>query len=235
MRIFAWLGMAFTVIVLVAGCSSTSPVLMQLPAEAGGSAEFPISVGVLKATKVGDQKLTNMKTYGMLGLYQFGARMPRREEIDFLSRAISEYLRDSKTFTYVYDQPFNRDDVDLIIKTELEKFDMNNSVYGTVMQNVGFIPTIGFIIQLSQLVGVPQETFHFDYRFTMKVETPSGQELAAYTFEGSDWDTADLYDQPFANWLWYDSLFQKMFFQAMEDFKGKFRQDKEIIMAAIPN
>lgn len=228
-RIFCW-SVAVILGYFLSGCSSTAPVLMQLPAVSGSSADFGYTVGVQRAIKSGDQKLSHLKTYQMLGFYQYGGRMPRREEVDYLSRSIADYLRDTKTFTYVYDDPFNRNDVDLIIVPKIEVFDLSNSILGTVMGNVSFVPVVGMFISLSQIIGVPQETFHFEYKFTIDVENRAGKTLASYTYSGEDWEWANMYDQPFGNWLWYDSLFQREFFKALDKFKADINADASRLM-----
>jgi len=42
----------------------------------------------------------------------------------------------------------------------------------------------------------------------------------------------NVYEQPFGNYLWYNSVFQKEFFKAMDYFVSQMKKDRDKIMQA---
>jgi hypothetical protein len=205
---------------------------MQLPSEKGGTADFPVKVGVAKCVKEGDQELSDIKTYMMLGIYQMGAKMPRRDEVDFFSKAIGDYFRDTKTFSYCYDAPFSMEDVDLVLRPKISELKLSNSILGTTIGTLGLVPFVNLAVVVYQLVGLPQETFSMEYDLQIVVETPAGKKIAEYQIQGNGSDSVNLYEQPFGNYMWYDSVFQKEFFMGMDSVKEQMKADHSKILAA---
>lgn len=224
--------MATTMVSWMTGCSSTSPVLLQLPSEQAGTADVPLKVGIEKAHKPGDQRLSDISTCTGLGCYTFHARMPRRDEVDYFSRAIGDYLRDAKAFSYCYDQPFDRNDVDLVLSPRLNDVRLYNSGYGTFMAVWSSIPYIGLPPQILQLLGMPQQLYRAKYDLTVVVSTPTGREVARYSAAVFERDAVNMYKQPFGNYLWYDSVFQEAFFKAMNQVLVQMKADRSRLMQA---
>jgi hypothetical protein len=221
------LGMLFT------GCTSTSPVLLQLPSERAGSAKLPLKAGVTVVEKSGSQQISTIETCAQFGLWKFFAKMPRRSEVEYFSQSVGDYFRDTKTFSYCYDDPFDRNDVDLVVRMRAKDLKIENTALGTTVQTLNSIPYIGLCSNLYTLVGGRIETFKITYSLEMIVETPSGEEISRYEISGSGKDGVDVYEQPFGNYMWYDSIFQKEFFKAMDYFVAQMMDDRSKIMGAI--
>lgn len=215
------------------GCTSTSPILLQLPSERGGTAEIPLKVGITTAEKSGDQVLTKIDTCAELGIFHYYAKMPRRSEPDYFSQSVGDYFRDTKTFSYCYDSPFDRNDIDLVVRMKMKDFRISNTQLGTALNNLSIIPYVGLCVNLYLLAGGRQETFLIQYSLEMIVETPAGKEIARYETSGSGADGINIYEQPFGNYMWYDSIFQKEFFKAMDYFVSQMKNDRAKIMQAL--
>ncbi|NCC50324.1 MAG: hypothetical protein EOM20_03825 [Spartobacteria bacterium] len=224
--------MLIVMVVVLAGCSSTSPVLLQLPSERGGTADIPLKVGVLTAEKSGEQKLSNIETCNQCGFFKFYAKMPRRSEVDYFSEAVGDYFRDTKTFSYCYNAPFDRNDVDLLFQIRMNDFQIENTDFGTVIGHASLIPYVGLLPTVWLLLGGKQETFLIQYDLEAIIETPEGKEIARYETSGSGKDGVTLYEQPFGNYMWYDSIFQQEFFKAMDYFVVHMKKDRIKIMQA---
>lgn len=224
---------AAILVVFLTGCAMVSPVLLQLPTEDAGSGKVPLKVGLAQVQKAGGQDLTHISTYAMLGIYQFYGRMPRRSEADYMSRAMGDYLRDKKTFSYIYNEPFDRNDVNLVLKARLADFDMkNNTGFSTLLQHVGMIPVVGIVGAVWMLAGLPMEFFATSQDLEFVLETPAGKEVATYRFKTGASDGVNMYEQPFGNYMWYDSVFQQEFFKLMGQFEAAVSQDRAKLMAA---
>jgi len=219
--------------VWVTGCSSTSPVLLQLPSEKGGTAEIPLKVGITSAEKAGEQKISTIDTCAQYGIWHFYAKMPRRSELDYFNQSIGDYFRDTKTFSYCYDEPFDRNDVQVVVRVNVRDLKLDNTALGTTIQTINSIPYIGLFGNLYTLVGLPIETFVMTYNLEMTVETPAGKEIARYKTSGTGKEGVNVYEQPFGNYLWYNSIFQKEFFKAMDYFVVQMRNDRAKIMQAV--
>jgi hypothetical protein len=214
------------------GCSSTSPVLLQLPSERGGTAEIPLKIGVDNASKPGSQQITDIDTCAVLAFRQYYGKMPRRSEVNYFAASVGDYLRDTKTFSYCYDAPFDRNDVDLVLKLNLDAVSMHNSgFWGTFMNSWASIPYLGFPVQIGYLVGLPQEGFGSDLKYTAVIETPVGKEVARYKLAADMNDFVNMYEQPYGNYMWYDSVFQKAFFSTLDQLKASLVKDRAKIMA----
>jgi hypothetical protein len=219
-------------VAIMAGCSSTSPILLQLPSERGGTADLPIKVGILASEKPGEQKLSNIETCNQCGMFKFYAKMPRRSEVDYFSQSVGDYFRDTKTFSYCYDAPFDRNDVDMLFRIRMKDFRIDNTFFGTGIAHAAVIPYVGLCTTGWLLLGGKQETFLIQYDLEAIIETPEGREIARYETSGSGKDGVSLYEQPFGNYMWYDSIFQQEFFKAMDYFVAQMKKDRTKIMQA---
>ncbi len=223
---------ACAAITLWSGCSSTSPVLLQLPGERAGTAEIPLKVGIARAVKSGQQTLTDISTCFLLNCTTMHAKMPRRDEVDYLGKSIGDYLRDTKIFSYCYDEPFDRNDIDVILRPRFNNVRLHNSGYGTFMNSWATIPYLGFPVQVAMLLGLPQELFRARYNISISLETPTGYEIALYDVHVYMKNAVNIYKQPYGNYMWYNSVFQKAFFSAMDQFVAQLRRDRNMILRA---
>lgn len=230
-RIGLWAGLVGLAL-WVTGCSSTSPIMLQLPSARGGTADLPLKVGVTTAEKTGEQKLSKIDTCAELGVFHFYAKMPRRSEPEYFSRSVGDYLRDTKVFSYCYDDPFDHNDVDLVLRMKMKDFLIDNTALGTTLNHLSLIPYAGLCVTLYMVAGLPQETFLIRYNLEMTLETTAGKEIARYETSGSGSEGVNIYEQPFGNYLWYGSIFQKEFFKAMDYFVGQMKNDRAKIMQA---
>jgi len=216
----------------ITGCSSTSPVLLQLPSERGGTAEIPLKVGITSGQRAGEQKVSTIDTCAQYGLWHFYAKMPRRSELNYFNKSIGDFFRDTKAFTYCYDEPFDRNDVNIVVRVDVKDLKIDNTALGTTIQTINSIPYLGLCGNLYTLLGGPIETFVMSYNLELIIETPAGKELSRYQFSGSGREGVNVYEQPFGNYLWYNSVFQKEFFKAMDYFVSQMKKDRDKIMQA---
>lgn len=218
-----------------AGCRMVSPVLFETPSAHARGEALPLAVGVRELEKVGTQRITDVTTYGTFGIIAFSARMPRRSEADYMGNALANALRSSGAFTYVYGTPFDTKDVDVVLGLRAERCRIeNNTLYGTAVNHASMIPTIGTFIEIGVLVGlIPQEYFTMDWSLVCTVATPEGKVIKEYKHVCSDADWVNLWSQPYANYMWYDSIFLRHFEEAVQSFLKSIDTDRaEILRAA---
>jgi len=205
-------------------------------ASSSAGSPLPIAVGISKIKKAGSHRISDIATYQSFGIVGMKARMPRRSETDYMNKSIANALRADGTFRYVYATPYDPKDVDLIISVHLQECKMENSIYGTALNHVTYlpIPLVNPFVPLGELAGIiPMERFSVKWTMVFNVSTPSGKLLKQYKHACNDSDMVNLWSQPFANYMWYDSLFISNFEDAISTVTKNFRKDRAEILAAI--
>lgn len=216
------------------GCRIVSPLLLEIPSARTPDDAMPLAIGVSEITKAGPQRMSHVQSYYSLGFFGMGARMPRRSEPDYLNKSLTAALRADGLFKYVYATPFDRDDVDLVLTFDVQKATLKNSAYGTIVNHLQMVPAVGFLVGLGQLVTlVPQEHFSIEWDITCTVTDRSGKALKTYTHRCRDRDFVNLWEQPFGNYMWYESVFLKHFRDACDTFAAGMNEDRaELLRAA---
>jgi hypothetical protein len=70
---------------------------------------------------------------------------------------------------------------------------------------------------------------------TCILKTTAGAEISRYSFSGKAKDSVTLYQMPYGNYLWYESMFRQQFDQMMTTFYRGIEADKAKILVAIQN
>lgn len=209
----------------LAGCRTTSPVMLQLPSAKNGDAAIPAKIGVNPIAKSGSTRISDIG-YTIIGIYWIEAKMPRRAEADYVQQAIADHLNDSRVFQYAYITPFDKQKVDLTMDIAFDRYNLTNA---RTYANIINIP----YINLLTLFGIPQDIFRSDIQATCTLKTTAGAEIARYTYSGKASDSVTLYAMPYGNYLWYESVFRQQFDQMMTTFYRGIEADKAKIQAAI--
>lgn len=215
--------------VALCGCRSTSPVLLQMPSVKTSEVEFPLKLGVGQLEKAGSQRISSIG-FTIMFFYWIDAKMPRRTETDYVLQSVADHVNDNRMFRYAYIEPFDPAKVDLTMEIKFDQYDCKNALGGVYASVLATVP----YISLLPLFGVPQDIFSTRIRASCVLKTRSGQEVARYSYQGRKvTDAVTLYEMPYGNYLWYDSVFRREFDQMMTSFYGQMRNDKAKIMAAV--
>jgi len=227
-RIFSCIYILFFFVMLACtgtGCRSTSPILLQMPSEKGGAAEFPFKLGVNPIEKDQSSRISDAK-FTMMFIYWIDGRMPRRKETDYVHQSVSDHLNDGKMFKTAYIAPFDPTKVDLTMDIHFEEYKCSNAGGGLYASVMAFP-----FINLLTLLGIPQEIFSTDIKAVCSLKTREGKLVGKYSYTGHDWDAVTIYEMPYGNYLWYDSVFRREFDNMMQSFYGQMRKDKQKITA----
>ena len=171
-----------------------------------------------------DKALTSIKTWQAFGIYTISAGFPKRDEMEFFRDSICRDLFDTCTFRYTYPAPFEDAAVDLIVEVTATDVEMsNNKTYSVIIGNVPYVNIV-------TLFGVPQEYFHARLGLKFDVKTPDGAVVKSYTTTHEGREGVSLYRMPWANYIWYRSVFRRVFLSAMDDFRKKLVEDKALLL-----
>jgi hypothetical protein len=210
------------------GCKTTSPVMLQLPTEKTGDASIPAKIGVNPIVKNGGSRVCDIG-FTIFAVYWLDAKMPRRTETDYVLQSVADHINDNRIFQYAYITPFDAKKVNLTMDIVFDRYLLSNGggTYATIMN----LPIIGLLC----LAGVPQEKFQSDMQATCILKTTAGAEISRYSFSGKAKDSVTLYQMPYGNYLWYESMFRQQFDQMMTTFYRGIEADKAKILVAIQN
>jgi hypothetical protein len=212
---------------LFCSCQIVSPVILQSPEAAERKTEtvLPFKLGVDKIEKKGKAELTNAG-FTIMGIYHIKAKMPRNDEKDYLTQSIADHLNDSSIFNISYVTPYNPKNVDVKVSFSFDEYALTNNKFYANFINLP-------LIQLVTLFGVPQDRFSSDIKVKISLHTTSGKLIKSYDYASANSEWVSLYKQPYANYMWYDSVFQKEFDKMMKFFYSKLKSDKVQIVKAI--
>jgi hypothetical protein len=212
---------------LFCSCQMVSPVILQSPAavEKSTGSVLPFKLGVDKISKKGKAELTDAG-FTILGIYHFKAKMPRQDEKDYLTQSIADHLNDSRIFNVSYVSPYNPKNVDVKVSFSFEEYALTNNKFYANFINLP-------LIQLVTLLGVPQDRFSSDIKVKINLHTTGGKLIKSYDYASTNSEWVTLYRQPYANYMWYDSVFQKEFDKMMKFFYAKLKADKVQIVKAV--
>jgi len=234
MNKYSALALIICTIAGLSGCRIVSPLLMETPSSKTRTEAMPLAIGVNAPQVFGSHRVSNIMTYQGLGLMGIGARMPRRDETDYINKSMTDALRANGTFQYIYSTPFDRQDVDMILNVKLRSCQMENSNYGTTITHCQMIPTVGMFISLGTLTGlVPMEHFFVNWKIDFELVTGDGKVIKTYSHACKDWQFVNLWKQPFANYMWYESIFLKNFTSATETLTRGIEKDRVEILQAV--
>jgi hypothetical protein len=206
---------------VTSGCRSTSPILLQLPSAKGGAAEFAYKIGINPIEKAEGSKISSIG-YTAMFIYWYDAKMPRRKETDYVHQSVSDHVTDSKIFKNAYIHPFDPSKVDFVMDIHFDEFKYSNAgAYATIMA----LPFINFLT----LVGVPQDIFSTDIEAVCTLKTRGGKVIGEYKHSSHGKDAVNIYEMPYGNYLWYDSIFRTEFDNMMQSFYEQIRKDKQIM------
>ena len=213
-------------------CTITSPVMLERQTSVSTANALPFTLGVEDMEKKGSQKLTDISSVNMLGIFTMNARMPRRSETDYLNKSFANALRGEGLFEYVYATPFEASDVDVTLSIELKKYDIDNSIYGSIESHCGLIPVVGIFVLIGELATVvPKEHFHGGWDIVYTLKNRDGKTIKSYTDKQAFDDYVDMWQQPFATYTWYESEWRKLFDQSLSRLAGQIRADKKLILS----
>ncbi len=222
------------VIIITVGCRMVSPILLETPVSKSRANALPLTIGVEEITKNGSQKLTSVLTYTSFGIMAMGGKMPRRSEADYFNKSITNALRGSGNFQYVYATPFDIKDVDLTLEVKINEFVIDNGIYGSLIAHSGNIPVIGILFSLGQMLAIiPQEHFTGNWNLIFNLKNKSGKVIATYKEKTSFNDYATMWEQPFATYMWYEAPWIEDFKKAINSVNAKIKRDRDIIMKNI--
>jgi len=211
-----------------------SPVLLETPSSKTRAEALPLAVGVKAPEVTGSHRVSNIMTYQTLGIMGVGARMPRRDETDYFNKSITDALRANGNFQYIYATPFDPQDVDLVLNVKLRSCKLENSNYGTIINHCQMIPTVGIFVSIGTLVGViPMEYFTVSWAIDFELATRDGKVIKTYSHACNEWQFVNMWKQPFANYMWYESIFLKNFTKAMGTLTQGLETDRAEILKAV--
>lgn len=211
-----------------------SPVLLEMPSSKTRAEALPLAIGVNALEVSGSHRVSNIMTYQSFGLMGVGARLPRRDETDYFNKSITDALRANGNFQYIYATPFDRQDVDLVLNVKLRSCKLENSNYGTAIAHGQMIPTLGMFVSLGTLIGViPQEYFSVNWKIDFELETRDGKVIKTYSHACNEFQFVNMWKQPFANYMWYESIFLKNFSKAVDALTQGIEKDRAEISQAV--
>jgi hypothetical protein len=215
-------------LLLLSGCAFRSPVLLFCRQSTTNPKQFPLRVGVAVRARR-DQDPTSIFTYHFPVL-TFSGQFPKPVEMEYFADSVVDYLRDRAVFRYTYPYPFDPADVDLVLFVEPRQARLtNDSLYGSLMPLAAYLlPFPGFLIPLV----LPQEKFSGRFVLEFRLRTPDGQDVATYETKETGDEWVWLWEQPYANYLWYRSIFRTRFLEMLDDVKARMEKDSALIMAA---
>ena len=212
---------------MLCSCQMVSPVILQSPQEAESktAAVLPFKIGVDDVVKKGDADISNA-SFTILGFYTFKARMPRKDERNYVTQSIADHMNDNSIFNISYVAPYNPKNVDLKVQFEFDEYDIkNNKLYANIIN----LP----LINILAILGAPQEHFTSNIKVKINLVKTNGKIIKSYEYAATDNEWVSLYKQPYANYMWYGSIFQKEFDKMMQFFYGKMQNDKAEILKAV--
>lgn len=214
---------------LLTGCSIKSPALMFTRQSTTSPKQLPVRAGVVVEGSAAHDP-TDIFTYQFPFVF-LHAQFPKPVEMEYFSDCVVDYFRDFATFQYTYPSPFDPRDVDLVVVVRPKIASAaNNTGYSTAMTIAPqFLPGLGALVPFV----LPQEQFSSDFTLEFALQTRDGREIATYESSASGSEWVWIYKQPFANYMWYDSVFRKSFFSVMEEVKQAIEKDSDKIMAAL--
>jgi hypothetical protein len=218
------------------GCRIVSPILLETPSSKSRVEAMPVALGIKAPDVSGSHRVSNIMTYQTLGIMATGARLPRRDETDYINKSITDALRANGTFQYIYATPFDRQDVDLVLSVKLRSCKLDNSNYGTIINHCQMIPIppIGQLISLGMLVGViPMEQFSVNWKIDFELATRDGKIIKTYSHACDEQAFVNMWKQPFANYMWYESIFLKNFTSAVATLTKGVEKDRAEILQAV--
>jgi hypothetical protein len=202
--------------------STTNP--KQLPLRAG--------VGLQASAEEDPTHIVTHHWVLIVPILYFRAKMPKPVEMEYVQQAVVDYFRDHSVFQYTYPYPFDPQDVDVILRVrpvELRCDNLTPYSSGLTLVSQFFPPPP---LSLLVLLLAPQERFTGKFALEFTLETPKGEEIAVYELNGKDTQWVWIYSQPFANYMWYNSVFRTQFLQVMDGVRTRIEQDSDQIMAA---
>jgi len=216
---------------LLTGCAYRSPVLMTTRQSTQNPKQLPLRVGVV--CEAGPQQdptsiLTVYFVYTIPTHWLYG-QYPKPIEMEYFADCVVDYLRDYNVFQYTYPYPYDPRDVDFELVVRPTTLQCSNStVYSTTLAGVSQFPYLGLAVFF-----LPLERFESRLGVEMVLKKPNGPEVATYHFAqaGSQW--VWIYQQPFGEYLWYNSIFRSHFMAMMDSLRQKIEQDSRKIMAAV--
>ena len=217
--------------VISTGCAVRSPVLMFTRQSTTNPKQLPLRVGiVLEASP--DQDPTTIITvqYNPFPIMTLTAAFPKPVEMEYVQDAVVDYFRDSGLFRYTYPYPFDSRDVDVVVRVRPTRIlcDNDTGYSGGITLAESLLSYIGLIM----ILACPQEHFSADFAMEFIVQKPDGTEIAKYTAAQADKAWVYIYAQPFANYMWYESVFRKCFLGVMDEVRGHIERDADKITAA---
>lgn len=222
------------------GCSMRAPVLLYRGTSASasttvvpnyspqyvppGEPAIPLKAGVQVAA-ARETQVTRLSTY-VFPFHFISGGFPKRDEMEFLRDSIARDIVDTRLFQYAYPGPFDESTPDVIVEAAIADIEMsNNSGYSTLMN----LP----LISIALLLGAPAEIFKARMDVSFDVKTKDGTLIKSYAVSHSGKQAVSLYKMPWANYIWADSVFRRVFLACMDDFRSQIVADTETIRKAV--
>lgn len=216
------------------GCQMKTPVIFYKEAAESNPKKINAKIGVDMPNFSEAGKLIQMKSTNfvlIIPAYTFTADFPKRVDREFFVDLMHQYLKDSDMFSYAYSTPFDKNDVDLVMESDVRKFKYTNGSWGTtwscIGQVIGIVPFVGLILTLIWIFAVPQEKFAVEMDMEVTLKTADGQLVGKYEASASGKDSIKMLAQPWGEYMWYKSVGRRIFLEVLDGIRGKMEEPAE--------
>ncbi len=213
------------VLLFSTGCVVKSPILMFKGKSVKNPNRLPLKAGVvLNAAQRG--KISEFLTFTLpIPFYIITAAFPKINEQEFILDSVVQYLKDTELFDFTYSFPFDKRDVDVILEVKINDILAKNSTPYSLIWQLPFL-------NILTLLGVPQERFSMLFDIRVDVKQPDGTLITSYKARWSDADWVTIYEMPYADYMWYESVFRDVFMKVLDSISAKITSDSEQIISA---
>jgi len=234
------------VLIAFGACTAKAPILFYKDESERNPRCLQLKAGLLIENVQEALKAVNIKTPIFPIFSYFKAEFPKTKQAEFLSDMIRQYFLDSGIFNYVYNYPFENEDIDIIVNLRLNKFKLYNdklvanlTTYGNLVIPIGAMfvfKSLGMqLAVLSVAVSIPifiTEIYNVEYDFYVELMLPDGKKINGYEAQGKGKKTLGALKDPYGEYLYYRSIFKKVFLKVMDEIKDKILADREKIIQA---
>ena len=215
------------------GCTMKAPILLYKDSSERNPGMLPLRAGlVVENTQVLQGINVKSKQGALLPLIPLyfltlKAEFPKGKEAEFMADMIRQYYVDSGIFEYNYQYPYKKSDVDIIVKTRLNKFSVKNSKSWDYLYN----SVLSFVVPFGQFF-LPQAKFYADYDITVSILLPNGKLIKEFNASKNGKDSVSMFGQPYGEYMFYKSIFKKIFINTMDSIKEGILIDRDKIIQA---
>ncbi len=79
-------------------------------------------------------------------------------------------------------------------------------------------------------MALPAEKYYAEYDIDVELLLPNGEEIKTYRKVGSGNESVGLSDRPYSEYLFYKSIFKKVFLALLDETRAEIKKDKDLII-----